>query len=118
MKFEVKPSRNNLVTMISTIIMIFVTCVVWIMLKEYLYFGIFMGLTLIVMYFYFVTSYELKEDHLVVKVGFIPFKFKYSNIKKVEVLPDKVKLSMKLFNLELYPKDKDTFVNMLNKKVK
>ena len=118
MKFKSKPNKNNMVTMISTLIMIFVTCIIWIYLKEYLYFSIFMIFIIIILHIFLCTTYEFSNNALIVRLGLLPIKIKYENIKSIDVLVDKIKITTNLYNTELYPDDLDKFTKLLKSKIK
>ena len=117
MKFKAKLEKSNVLLMSSIIFLLLVTCVFWIILREYLVGVIYFALTLFLLYTYFFTSYYLKEKFFVTKLGLIKVRIKYDSINQVENLKDKVKLHLKYFNITIYPNNQDIFVAKLNSKL-
>ena len=117
MKFKVKYEKSNFVLMTSIILLSIITCILWFILKEYIYFSVYFILTLLISYIYYFTYYYIKKDGLIFRLGFIKIKLKYNNIKKVENLKDKVKIYFNKININIYPKNKDIFVAELNSKL-
>lgn len=117
MKFKVKPEKSNLVLMSSILLFLLVTCILWLILREYVYFTIYLVLTLLIFYVYFFTFYFIKEEYFVTKLGFLKIKIKYENIRSVENLKEGVKLNLKKFSMNIYPHNKDIFVAKLNSKL-
>lgn len=118
MKFKVKPEKSNMAFMTSTFFLLIITCILWIILKEYIYFVVYFILTILLAYIYYFTSYTIKDKYLVIKLGFIVLKINYNKITNVELIKNKVKVNLKKFSLDLYPDNKDIFVAKVNSKIK
>ena len=118
MKYKIKHEKANLLFMSSVIIFCLITCIFWIMLREYIYFFAYLILILIISYIYYFTYYFLEERYLVFKLGFIKIKLKYSKIKKVENLKNNIKLTFNKMSMNIYPNNKDIFYLELNNKMK
>ena len=118
MKYKIKYEKSNLVFMTSVIILCLITCVFWFILKEYNFCAIYFFLTLILAHIYYFTYYYLNEKKLVIKLGFIRFKIKYSSILKVENKNAGIKLFFKYMSMTIYPCNKDVFFSELINKVK
>lgn len=118
MKFKIKHEKTNLVFMSSVIVLSLVTCIFWLMLREYIYFLIYLVLTLLIAFVYYYTYYFIKKDSLIIKLGFIKIKIKYSSIKKIENLNNCIRLTFKNFNMNIYPNNKDIFFAEINSKLK
>ena len=117
MKFKVKYEKNNLVFMSSVIFLCLVVCVLFIVLKNYLYSVIYLILILIIGHTYYFSSYELSKDKLIIKMGFLKIKFRYEFLWKVEKNNKGVKVTNKNFSFTLYPEDQTKFIRELNKKI-
>lgn len=116
MKYKIKHEKSNKVFMSSVIILCLVTCLFWFLLREYIYFSVYILLTILISYIYYFTYYYLLEDKLIVRLGFIKIKIKYSKIKKVENLKNSIKLYFNNWNVNIYPNNKDIFYgDILNK---
>jgi len=103
--------------MISLILILIVICIFWLILREYLYFIIYIILTLLIAYTYYFTCYYIKDKYFITKLGFIKIKIKYDSIKSVENLKDRVKIYLKNLKFDVYPNNKDIFVIKLNSKI-
>lgn len=117
MKFRVKYEKSNIFLMSSIILCLLVTCMFWLILREYIYFAVYFALTLFISYTYFFTSYFIKEKYFVVRLGLINIKIKYSGIKSIEDGKDKLKINLKRFSFTVYPSNKEIFVAKLNSKL-
>jgi len=117
MKFKFKPEKSNLFLMTSIIFLLFATCVFWLIIKEYIYFSVYIILTLLIAHMYYFTSYFIKDNYFVTRLGFVTIKIKYSKIMKVESLKDKVKIILNSFSIDIYPKNKEIFLAKLNSKI-
>jgi len=117
MKFKFNPEKSNKLLMSSIIFLSFVTCLFWIILREYIYFIVYFSLTLFIAITYFCTRYYIKDNYLIIKLGFISIKISYLRINNVENLNDKVKLNLIKYSLNIYPQNKDIFVAKLNSKL-
>ena len=116
MKYKIKHEKSNKAFMSSVFILSLVTCLFWIVLREYIYCIIFLILTLLLGYIYYCTYYYLKDDKLVIKLGFINFSVKYTELKKIENLNNSIKIYFKNISLNIYPNNKDIFYgDILNK---
>ncbi len=109
MKSKIKLEKKKIILMSSILLVLLFTCVFWFLLKEYIYFTIYLILTIFIGYIYFFTFYILKEKYLLIILGFIPIKIKYKNIKSIEKLNIGIRLKLKYFNLILYPNKEDMF---------
>ena len=118
MKYKIKHEKGNLVFMTSVIIMCLITCGLWLMLKEYTYFSIYLIITLLIAIFYYFTYYYLKDNYLIIKVGFINVKIKYKKIKKIDNLQNSIRLTYGKISMNIYPNNKDIFFAELSSKVK
>ena len=74
MKFKIKHEKANLVFMTSVLILCLFTCIIWLMIREYSYFIIYLLLTLLIAIFYYNTYFYIKNDGLIIKLGFIKVK--------------------------------------------
>ncbi|MBE6156560.1 MAG: hypothetical protein E7161_02325 [Firmicutes bacterium] len=117
MKFKFKPEKSNLFLMTSIIFLLFITCIFWLIIKEYIFFSVYIMLTVIIAHIYYFTSYFIEAKYFVTKLGFIKIKIKYSDIRKIEDMQEKVKISLKSFSFYVYPRNKDIFVAKLNSKI-
>ena len=86
-------------------------------LKRYLYCGIYVVLSLIMIHTYYFSSYELGKDKLIIQMGFLKFKFRYEFLWKVEKNNKGVKVTNKNFSFTIYPDDQTKFIRELNKKI-
>lgn len=118
MKFKVKHEKSNLIFMSSVIILCLVTCIFWLMLREYIYFIIYFLLTLIISHIYYFTNYYIKDNYLKIKLGFIKIKIQYEKMIKIENLEKSINLKFKNFDMKIYPNNKDIFYVELNNKMK
>lgn len=118
MKFKVKHEKSNLVFMSSVIILCFITCIFWLMLREYIYFCVYFIISLIITHIYYVTSYIIENDSLVIKLGFIKVKFKYEKLLRVSILDKSINLVFKNFKMNIYPSNKEIFYTELVSKMK
>lgn len=118
MRCKIKHEKSNLVFMSSVILLSLITCVFWFVLNEYVYFLIYLIVTLLLAYIYYFTFYYLKENSLVIILGFIKIKIKYSSILKVENLKNGIKLNFKNISMNIYPNNKDIFFAELSNKMK
>lgn len=117
MKFKFKPEKSNLIFMSSLLILCLMTCLFWLSFREYIYFTIYFVLTLLIGYVYYFTVYVIYENYLVVRLGFINFKFKYENIKSVENIKNGIKINYKNIKFTIYPNNRDIFSVKLNSKI-
>lgn len=117
MKFKVKPEKSNLFLMTIVLMLCLFTCLLWLVLREYIYFSIYSIITLLLGHMYYFTSYIINEKYLIIKLGLLNIKIKYNKIMKVENLKDKVKVYLKTVNINLHPKNKDIFVAKLSSKL-
>lgn len=117
MKFKVKYEKSNFLFMSSIFFLCIVTCIFWLILREYIYLVIYLLLTLFVAYTYYFTFYYIKKDCLIIKMGLIKVKFKYKNIRKIENLKDYIKIHFNRISINLYPNNKDIFYAELNSKL-
>lgn len=117
MKFKFKPNKSNLFLMSSTIMLLVFVCLLWLVLREYIYCTVYGVLTLIIAYTYYFTSYYIKDNYFETRLGFINIKINYKNIRKVEVVNDKVKIYLNKIKFDIYPNYKDIFVVKLNSKL-
>lgn len=117
MKFKAKPEKGNMLLMSAVIILLLVTCIFWLIIRKYLYFGFYLFFTLAIAHMYYFTNYYIKENYFVTTLGFIKIKIKYDSILSVENLTDKVKLKLRNFGITIYPNNKDIFVAKLNSKL-
>ena len=116
MKYRIKHEKSNKIFMTSVIILCLVTCMFWFILREYIYFSVYLFLTLLISYIYYFTYYYLKEEYLVIILGFIKVKIKYQKIIKIENLKNSVKLYFNGLSMDIYPNNKDIFyADMLDK---
>ena len=118
MQYKIKHEKSNIVFMTSVMIMCLLTCVIWFVLREYSYFIIYLIATLLVFHIYYFTYYYIKENYLLIKLGFIKIKFKYKNINNIENKKEGIKLKFNNLSMNIYPSNKDIFYAELLNKVK
>jgi len=118
MKYKIKHEKSNLILMSSVLILCLITCYVWFIFREYLYFSIYLILTIIIIHIYYFTYYYIKNDSLIIKLGFIKVRIKYNKIKSIDLLKNSVILNLEKISLNLYPNNKDKFYNEISKVVK
>ena len=118
MKYKIKHEKSNLILMSSILILCLITCYVWFIFREYIYFSIYLILTIIITHIYYFTYYYIKNDSLIIKLGFIRVKIKYNQIKSIEILKNSIKLNLEKISLNLYPNKKDMFYTEINSKMK
>ncbi len=117
MKFkEVIPKKNRLVLNI-TLPALVIVCILWIILKEYIRFAIYLLFTIICFHMFLQTYYYLRKDYICVKSGFLKIKLYYKNIKEVVDSEDKLIIKHNNINWTFYPDDKKSFVKELKSKV-
>jgi len=117
MKFSVKYEKSNIMLMTSIFILLLITSLLFLVFKEYLYFIIYLIITLLISYVYFGTSYFVKEKYFVTKLGFIKIKIKYSNISNVIIEKDRVIIYLNKFSFSIYPSNKEIFLAKINSKL-
>ena len=118
MKYKIKHEKSNLILMSSVLILCLITCYVWFIFRKYIYFSIYLILTIIITHIYYFTYYYIKNDSLIIKLGFIKVRIKYNKIKSIKILKNSVKLNLEKISLNLYPNNKDMFYTELSKIVK
>lgn len=118
MKYKIKHEKSNKLFMTSIFIFCFITCLMWILLKEYIYFYIYLVLTILLSYIYYFTYYYLYKDKLVIKLGFINFKIKYKNIRKIDNLENSIKIFFNNISMNIYPNNKDIFFEDIKEKMR
>lgn len=118
MKFKIKHEKSNLIFMTSVILFCLITCVFWIMLREYRYFTIYFILTLLISHIYYFTCYFLEKDYLLFRLGLFNFKIKYKNIKRIEKVKNSIKLYLKYISINIYPNNIDMFYAEINNRMK
>ena len=89
----------------------------WLAIREYIYFFIYISLTLIIAHIYYFTTYTIYNKKLIIKLGIIKLKINYKNIKKVELVKERVKLQLDKFSINLYPANKEMFIAKINSKL-
>lgn len=117
MKYKIKHEKGNLFLMSSIFIMCIMTCGIWFMIKEYTYFYCYLIMTLLLAYFYFFTFYYLKNNYMVIQIGFIKIKFKYIKIRKIDNLQNSIKIKYNNMEVNIYPNNKDKFYSELVNKI-
>ena len=110
MKFKFKPKKSNLYLMIFMILVLLINSAIWLIIKEYLYFIITLILSLIIIHVYFTTTYIIYDDYFVTTLGFLKVKIYYKNIKKIEVVNNKVNVVLKNITIDLCPDKMDVFI--------
>lgn len=118
MKNKIKHEKSNLMFMSSVLLLCLVTCIFWLILKEYLYFIVFFLSTLLIGYIYFYTFYEIKDKYLLIKLGFISVKIRYTNIKDIVKVDKSIKLVFNKISMNIYPHNIDMFYVDLKRKMK
>jgi len=118
MKYKVKHEKSNLTFMTSTLILCFITCIFWLILKEYIYFGVYLVITLLIAYFYYFIIYILNKNFFIIRLGFINIKFNYKKIKKIEKLESGLKIYFEKIKITVYPHNKDIFYVNIKDKMK
>ncbi len=118
MKFKVKNTKSNLVTMTFLIILCFITCIFWLYLKKYLIFSIYFILTLIIAHMFYFTTYYINNKYLIIKLGFLKIKINIKKIKKITQNAEKVIIDLNKIHFTLYPANPDIFINSLKKYMK
>lgn len=118
MKYKIKHEKSNLMFMSSVLILSLVTCIFWIILREYIYFSVFFILTIFIGYIYYFTFYYIDKKYLIIKLGFIKVKIKYDKIKDIEKLEKSIKLNFKNISMNIYPNNIDIFYTDLKSKMK
>lgn len=109
MKYKVKYDKFHLIFMTILLLLCFVSCLLWLKLNKYGYFGIYFGASIILGYVYYFTSYELRKEYLIIKLGFIPIKIKYKDILNIKENKGNITLKLKNYSLNIYPENKEEF---------
>lgn len=117
MKYKIKLEKPKIVSMASILFLCLLTCFLWLSLREYIFFSIYLILTVMLAHMYFFTYYYIEENYLVIKLGFLIVKFKYSKILDIEKVNEAIKLKFKKFNISIYPSNKDDFYKKLKNKI-
>lgn len=117
MKYKVKLEAANLFFMTLIFILLVFTCILWLVLRKYLNFTIYIVLTLILIHMYYFQCYFIEDKYFVIKMGFCKLKIKYSNISDLELTNNKV--SAKIWNMKIrfYPEDCKKFYDILKNKI-
>lgn len=113
MKFKVKPEKSNFVLMTSMFIMSLIVCILFLVLHEYIYSLIYFILILVISHIYYFTYYYLKDNGLIIRLGFIRIKFNYKNILDVNEISEKVRIKLKNITLNIYPNNREIFISKL-----
>lgn len=117
MKFKVKFEKGNFYLMTLILTLCLFTCLVWLVLREYFYFIIYLIFTITIAQGYYFTNYIIEKNYFVIKLGIITIKIKYKKIKKVKIENNLVKIYFNKSKIKIYPKNKEVFVNKLNSKL-
>lgn len=117
MKFKFKPQKSNLFFMSSVIILCLFTCIIWLILREYIYFSIYFLLTLVIAYTYYRTKYIIEDKYLIIKLGFLKIKINYQKITEAKKENDYVKVKFIKYGINIYPNNKDIFILKINEKL-
>lgn len=99
------------------LILLFITCIFWLILGKYNYFWIYIILTILLIIIYYFPCYIVDNNYLIVKMGFLKVKLKKDKIK--EILPlknNEVKINFNKLSIKLYPVNSDLFISCLKDK--
>ena len=118
MKFKFSPEKFNLLLMIFMLIVLVFNVVVWLIFREYIYFAIFLVLTIMITHMYFRTRYVLDDKYFITYLGFLKIKINYNKIKKVELKNNKNNIKLNYFTIDVSPDNKDKFLKEIKKKIK
>lgn len=114
-KFDFKKNNFYLMTLVLTLCLF--TCLVWLVLREYFYFIIYLLATLIMINCYYFTSYVIDKNYLIIKLGIFKIKINYKKITDISSEKEKIVVSFKKIKINLYPENKENFVGALNSKL-
>lgn len=118
MKFKFSPEKSNLLLMIFMLIVLVFNVVVWLIFREYIYFTIFLILTIIIAHMYFMTFYILDDKYFIAYLGFLKIKIGYNKINNVELKNNKINIKLNHFTVDVSPENKDKFLKEIKKKIK
>lgn len=94
MKYQNKLDKKNIIYITIVVLISILTLAGILYLEQYAFAIIFMIIIVLLLYTYINTTYELGENYFIVRYGFIKIKFKYDNIKKIDLLNDKIYLKI------------------------
>lgn len=86
-------------------------------LNEYLYGIAFLLLFTFLLILYIDTSYEITDDYFIVKYSFIKIKYNFEKITSVEVVDDKVMIKIGMLDFVINSKESQKIKKNLMKKV-
>ena len=113
MKFKVKNPTNNIILMTFLLVLLFITCIFWLILKKYTYFIIYLIITILICIIYYDNNY------LIIYMGFIKIKLNIKNIKEItNTKNNEVKITFNKLSIKLYPVNSDLFITCLKEKNK
>lgn len=116
MKYKCNPGKSNKFVMNMLLCFIIFTSTLWLILREYVYFFVYLFLAALLWHMYYFSSYEIKDNYFVYKVGFLKFKIKYKDIKEVIKNDNKIILKLKYIRLGVYVENIQRFyMNLLSK---
>ena len=119
MKFKVKNPTNNIILMTFLLVLLFITCIFWLILKKYTYFIIYLIITILICIIYYINSYKIDNNYLIIYMGFIKIKLNIKNIKEItNTKNNEVKITFNKLSIKLYPVNSDLFITCLKEKNK
>ena len=117
MKFKVDLENNNFYLMTVVITLCIFTCLIWLILREYVYFIIYFFLNSLLINCYYFTNYIVGKQCLIIKLGIFKININYKKITNIKKTNKKVMLFIGNKKINLYPKNKEKFVSVLNSKL-
>lgn len=126
MKYNSKIDAYNFITLLVVIVALALPN--FFFEFSWAYFGIMLAIDLILVLFMFLLCYELKEDKLVVKFGFIKFGVSYERITKIELMSNYIISSCAMsakqikitfgagFVVRIAPENEEVFLKNLKEK--
>lgn len=115
--YKVKLDKGQKLLLITIFILLLGTCTVWFNLKEYMYFGIYLTLTIILFLIIYYQKYYLEEKYLIVKIVFLKIKFNYLDLELVSNTNNSVKIKYKNLKFTLYPERLSNFTEEVQSKI-
>lgn len=126
MKYRSKIDLFNFIQILMIIAVLALPCVL--LEFSWLYFGIMLAIDLFLVLFLFCLSYELTEEKLIVRLGFIIFSIDYDRITKISLVYNvfmsscgtcvkQIKIDYgKIFSCYISPENEEDFIKKLKEK--
>lgn len=116
MRYKNKLDKKNIIYITVIILISILTLLGIFYLKQYLFALIFILLVILLLHIYINTTYEINDEYFIVRYGFIKMKFKYENIKSINLVNDKIYLRIGLSDFILNIDDSKKVMNELKKR--